>query len=58
MLDYVLLCALYAEATIKRYTLFLPIPMIKRLRERSKRSGYSIAELMRQALQAFLDAEA
>lgn len=42
---------------MKRYTIFLPIPMIKAFLALSKKSGYSAAELIRKALQAFLDTQ-
>lgn len=39
---------------MRRFHIHLPIPLLERLKARSVASGYSVAELVRQALEAFL----
>lgn len=41
---------------MRRYTLFLPLQMIARFNALSERTGYKAAELIRRALQSYLDA--
>ena len=40
---------------MKRYNLFLPTPMIAELKARSEATGFSVSEMIRQALIPFLE---
>jgi len=39
---------------MKRTNLYLPLTLIERLKEKAVKTGYSVSELVRQAIELFL----
>jgi predicted DNA-binding protein len=39
---------------MKRTNLYLPIALLARLKEKAQQTGYSVSELVRQAIEKFL----
>lgn len=43
---------------MRRFTVFLPLPMIEKLRTRAKQEGYTVAEMIRHLIaRALLDGD-